>query len=565
MVGHKVKLEGADLPGITNPDGRPTVVSITEQDFVNWFLERMKTPDGRTELAGRNALARQNADGQARLFQPVHRSFNLVLVEAFCEVDGLPRLDPKKVLKAGVTIRRIVQAEGGEELPQPTSTRRDAVALVDEIKKVDEDKPYGWVKSGGKILGWRALPGEAIRANAVWDPDPLVRREVAEGKNKAVLKRAASLTSSVAEYEEVFAPLYPAPPELCAKLGKTLLYGYLPLTSSERSEDDPDPEPPFDDDLVSLRLPIFLWSKERLDAALADDDQDVTAPLADDAVQPTEASDPSDALATVIAGVQYLAQEPGLFTPPPGDTDPTKELRDLLRGVWVQVKDQRGSRRLYKVLEDAYDLLVRRANDTGDAEPEDGQPPEPDPPLGLPLEWPEFTKTQEDQFVQAIKTAMNARWAALSPGETRFQDLTARYEIQAFARIDRSDCACPPETVWTPQTEPIEIIPWYEGGEAPPTIVELPAPNQDFFSKLKPNVAFKVPEEIQQFMSGLKLDKLMEGEKPDEKGGWGMICGFSIPIITICAFIVLQIFLVLFHILFWWLPFIRICIPFPKR
>ena len=42
-----------------------------------------------------------------------------------------------------------------------------------------------------------------------------------------------------------------------------------------------------------------------------------------------------------------------------------------------------------------------------------------------------------------------------------------------------------------------------------------------------------------------------------------MICGFSIPILTICAFIVLQIFLALLHILFWWLPFVRICIPFP--
>jgi zinc transporter ZupT len=66
-------------------------------------------------------------------------------------------------------------------------------------------------------------------------------------------------------------------------------------------------------------------------------------------------------------------------------------------------------------------------------------------------------------------------------------------------------------------------------------------------------------------MSGMKLDKLMDGEQPSEKLGWGMICGFSIPIITICAFIVLQIFLSLFHILFWWLPFIRICIPFPRK
>jgi len=118
--------------------------------------------------------------------------------------------------------------------------------------------------------------------------------------------------------------------------------------------------------------------------------------------------------------------------------------------------------------------------------------------------------------------------------------------------------------VWTPPSAPIRIVPWYETGDAPPNVIELPSPTADFMSKLKPNVAFKVPEEIQQFMSGMKLDDLTDGKKPGPKLGWGMICGFSIPIITICAFIVLQIFLVLFHILFFWLPCIRICIPCPK-
>ncbi len=41
------------------------------------------------------------------------------------------------------------------------------------------------------------------------------------------------------------------------------------------------------------------------------------------------------------------------------------------------------------------------------------------------------------------------------------------------------------------------------------------------------------------------------------------ICGFSIPLITICAFFVLNIFLTLLNIVFFWLPFIKICIPFP--
>ena len=50
-----------------------------------------------------------------------------------------------------------------------------------------------------------------------------------------------------------------------------------------------------------------------------------------------------------------------------------------------------------------------------------------------------------------------------------------------------------------------------------------------------------------------------------ERGTLGWICSFSIPIITLCAFIVLSIFLSLFDLIFKWMAFIKICIPFPKK
>ena len=36
-------------------------------------------------------------------------------------------------------------------------------------------------------------------------------------------------------------------------------------------------------------------------------------------------------------------------------------------------------------------------------------------------------------------------------------------------------------------------------------------------------------------------------------------------LITICAFIVLNIFLSLLNIIFFWLPFVKICVPFPRK
>jgi hypothetical protein len=44
----------------------------------------------------------------------------------------------------------------------------------------------------------------------------------------------------------------------------------------------------------------------------------------------------------------------------------------------------------------------------------------------------------------------------------------------------------------------------------------------------------------------------------------GMICSFSIPIITICALILLMIIVKLLDIVFFWMPFFQICLPIPS-
>ena len=43
----------------------------------------------------------------------------------------------------------------------------------------------------------------------------------------------------------------------------------------------------------------------------------------------------------------------------------------------------------------------------------------------------------------------------------------------------------------------------------------------------------------------------------------GMMCSMSIPIITICALIFLTIIVSLLQIIFFWLPFFKVCFPLP--
>lgn len=54
--------------------------------------------------------------------------------------------------------------------------------------------------------------------------------------------------------------------------------------------------------------------------------------------------------------------------------------------------------------------------------------------------------------------------------------------------------------------------------------------------------------------------------QPCGSGGtsFGMVCSFSIPIITIVALILLIIFVKLLDIIFFWMPFFQICLPLPN-
>lgn len=86
--------------------------------------------------------------------------------------------------------------------------------------------------------------------------------------------------------------------------------------------------------------------------------------------------------------------------------------------------------------------------------------------------------------------------------------------------------------------------------------------------KYNHNVAFVLSDQLRKQMSrASSLKDLIDGKAGSEKPGldFGVICSFSIPIITICALILLMILVALLNIIFWWIPLFRICFPIPKR
>ncbi|AKJ02894.1 hypothetical protein ATI61_11383 [Archangium gephyra] len=102
---------------------------------------------------------------------------------------------------------------------------------------------------------------------------------------------------------------------------------------------------------------------------------------------------------------------------------------------------------------------------------------------------------------------------------------------------------------------------------ARPVHITLPADTSIAgLRKYKKNVSFVLSNKLREQMSRVgELKGLMDKKLPGGTSfNLGEICSFSIPIITICAFIVLMIFLILLNIIFWWLPFLKICLPTVK-
>ena len=96
--------------------------------------------------------------------------------------------------------------------------------------------------------------------------------------------------------------------------------------------------------------------------------------------------------------------------------------------------------------------------------------------------------------------------------------------------------------------------------------IELPSIKPRDLRKYKRGVGLEMSPELRNMMNRVHKG-LLDGE--DLAGGvslqLGMICSFSLQIIFLVAFIVMFIFLIAFNFIFWWLPFLKICFPIPKK
>ena len=509
MVNHPIQLRGcvfnqATGAPVPTQGGAVPFVERQDQQFVLALLGELSSAEGRQQLARTVISNGTPVSGTLKLLQPVHGVHNLALMEAYCDILGEPRVAPSHIESAGLVIRRIGL----------------------------KDTRQAWMRRNGKVLGWVTLngPEELDR-----DPNPAYR-DGPVGPGPAEVRRELLRRMGVSNQdEESMTSLFVAPPEACSSVGRTLLYGLVQVASGEAPDGDTSPAPGYTrEEIIPLIAPYFTSGKLVDWTGLAG--LNVSHEVVAKRRLPAAVHD------KLLLFIELLRGLMAVF-----DAFQNKPLMDAMNRVQLEYDD--------KVLKPAGTLLSQAADILLLAKAGT---------VKLPNAWPTVSTFHSNLIIDKALAATPPRMKQIIPAERRFEARDARYVARAFVRIRRDD-GCPPKIVWSPESVPFTIAAWHEKGKLPPVLVSLPALKD--LSAFKPNVTFKVPNNLFNLLGQNEPKDFLEGAAKPAKGeglGIDWLCGFNIPLITLCAFIVLTIFLTLLNIVFFWLPLIKICIPIPR-
>lgn len=508
------------------------------------------------------------APSKLKLYQPAHQRYYLVTACLVCRVAGLP----DRVINIGegeraTFVLRRVRAKTGQTIN------------VGDANTFDE---FAWVEQNG-LSGWQ--PIEA--------------------------------THSVAEGEEHL-PLFPLSYDAEDGRRRRLLGGLVPVSKREALVHGPplSASPPTGDDADPRRAQlearvIAPW------VALMDQAERVYKVI----ITPTK--DPPDSaqlLKNTRNDIQHstwlilldLAEFLQTYLKPVwrvinGETNDASPTELALLTAFKQIKTTTPMLSLADALKqigpfkndlETNTTLYGSPGDVGSGWPDFHAHLADPKPLGNPnylvIPNQDTFQKQRDYLNDVLSQLFRAAWPAQIPTGTPPVPLVmqplmdAGTQAQFVIRMvfERPQCSPSQRITRSPPTEPFQLASFFDpDAPARPLRIALPIDTSPAgLRRHDKNTAFMISDVLCGQMEkarSLGLGDLVLSVLPwpfhkdlDLSAGWGpctdngeaigKMCSLSIPIITICAFILLMVMVSLLDIIFHWLPFFILCFPVPS-
>lgn len=532
----------------------PEFTNLFQQDLQQQRLGDIENCQWKTE----DNFSRFNDYPVLRL--PMHKSFYLVSCEVVCDRPGKPALDPQQIASAGYVIRRL--APGGEQ---------------------------SWMLENDKPLGWQPTPTGAR------DPD-VNRRCCQIATNRKIKLRGATPPPAALTYTgEQTHPMHAI--KTLDEQGKyhTIIFGYVALGGS-----------------YMLRQPVGKSAQKKSAAtqanasftadSLANFSKATAAQLpwpfgfkpvagkvdqtwGAECARPINKAVPSLAFFELLkhwvnryhlgeknvtdnAGLQAWAEKQYFYVETSANKLSPATFTDFTRGNFTPVNNPKN---LFVWLGEHFaqaenPLVKYIANQ--EKRLDEGRSLEPIPGLG------NYCLYITPADAQELRNHLDQRVLSQAVGKVKEiplpkfgQDSSDVYQIVPFIRL-RNACGAE-EIVWGDaqlRSERFRVAAPFDPNASRPSLIQMPS-LADLRKGMAQGVSMITPPDTFSLLNALNLKKgASEDVVPSNVPQLGIqwICSFSLPVITLVAMILLMIMISLLNIIFFWLPWVRICLPFPS-
>jgi hypothetical protein len=517
-----------DVPADAAARQQPALLRFATDDFMPQLLKVLATrPDDLFDYVADARSYRPPPPGapagwsgllpQVKLYQAAHGHFNFVAASLVCRMPGLPdkTLDVAAREEVAFVLRRLIPPD-----PQDTASKGEPVEAA-------------WVDDAVEGRGWRTIPGKERR---------------------------------VAPDEELLT-LFPLPFPAGPDRTRRLFVGLIPTSSGDtfkasgalsplRAEDPKGTTVDARKDDFDTRVLAPL--KALREAAVADDPEDVT-----DATELQRLKDAAtllrkEASAFVLLDFAELlaTHAPAAWAAIQSSIGPSPgPIADLYTFLQTPIA---GGLTIRAAILDAWDKRLQLV-DEGGAKPS----------FTIDLGTSTFS-------ISNLRSRLAAALPAAGPGvdvSPLAQVVDAADEVPKLSPgalfvvrcVFRRPCEEPPSDVVSEASEPFTIASFFDP-DAPARTIRIQLPLKTSIADLRKypkNVGFVLSDQLREQMSRVTdLKRIMDGQlAAGDSFDIGLLCSFSIPIITIAALMALMIVISLLNIVFWWAPFLKICLP----